>query len=800
VYSCDDCSNSYYVPGQNSPLVINGGCPDCGGHLRPERDQPGGTESDGTYRDDFKQDGNGHNPLQEGILGDYKPSLKRDESFASVRSGYNTASPVQVRNDMSLSPSNQSPQMPWDHGTPAPDWGIHTAGPALALLPEAAEAIGGGAAAAGAGEAAGAGGGGLTGSIGGLMNGAMSMGASPNATALVRGLQGANAMHGLMNNGEQQSGSAGPIPAGQSQVQDYLSSTHTALDLPGGGTAGDFPKDTSDPEKIDSKEHNDSPEHLDDITGEQASSDEGGKDFDPHGPGVERFMMLLPLIQHYAEGDEDGSDDPLIQALHDILDAELPGYRDGDGHSPGSEHDVSLDHDDKQEIHDDGDHLEKESDPKESAMAPRMIGPVSPEEDALQSANWPKEAVETCPNCGNVAQMALGGCPHCGAQLHEYRPPHVGANHQGPHNPDQVAAVQQYLIDTGRVAEVPNVVKQPWEYAEEMAQVSNAVDAPPSEDMAASPPMPAQEETPPDAGMPVPGMSIPPGQSSVRTTADNATPVCPKCGSHTTGSDEEGNGSCHTCQHTWKAGDKLVEAKVAEHHHDHSPDNVQGAPAADQHAQPVLDSGVTEHWVTNDGHPLEEQQQYELHTPGIAIPDIVKIVQKKPDSIVLEFTGAHNMGFTKEVSRDEFNVEGYNFTPLRGLDQEQAQAPDQDEFQPAQEEFGNAGAGTDSSPHQVMTSWNLIEDKPKPRTVSQMVASRIASDPESEANPEPTGEEHPERAWLLGKTAGARYSPSEQRDLIDEDGVARNSDKLDLSNTHYERQMAVAGLDDIFGW
>jgi hypothetical protein len=36
------------------------------------------------------------------------------------------------------------------------------------------------------------------------------------------------------------------------------------------------------------------------------------------------------------------------------------------------------------------------------------------------------------------------------------------------------------------------------------------------------------------------------------------------------------------------------------------------------------------------------------------------------------------------------------------------------------------------------------------------------------------------------KTAGAKFSPREQREFIDEDGVARNADRLNLDGTHYE--------------
>jgi hypothetical protein len=51
------------------------------------------------------------------------------------------------------------------------------------------------------------------------------------------------------------------------------------------------------------------------------------------------------------------------------------------------------------------------------------------------------------------------------------------------------------------------------------------------------------------------------------------------------------------------------------------------------------------------------------------------------------------------------------------------------------------------------------------------------------------------------RTAGAHYTPSQQRELIDEEGVARNADKLDLSHTHYEARRNTTTADDFaFGW
>ncbi|MDB5280911.1 MAG: hypothetical protein JWR61_5866, partial [Ferruginibacter sp.] len=46
------------------------------------------------------------------------------------------------------------------------------------------------------------------------------------------------------------------------------------------------------------------------------------------------------------------------------------------------------------------------------------------------------------------------------------------------------------------------------------------------------------------------------------------------------------------------------------------------------------------------------------------------------------------------------------------------------------------------------------------------------------------------------RTAGKKFTPMEQREFIDEPGVARNSDKLDLAGTHYESRASM--IDDDF--
>jgi hypothetical protein len=48
------------------------------------------------------------------------------------------------------------------------------------------------------------------------------------------------------------------------------------------------------------------------------------------------------------------------------------------------------------------------------------------------------------------------------------------------------------------------------------------------------------------------------------------------------------------------------------------------------------------------------------------------------------------------------------------------------------------------------------------------------------------------------RTAGAKFTPMEEREFVEEQGVARNADKLVLDGTHYESKKNVP--DAHFMW
>src|SRR5208282_902026 len=91
----------------------------------------------------------------------------------------------------------------------------------------------------------------------------------------------------------------------------------------------------------------------------------------------------------------------------------------------------------------------------------------------------------------------------------------MGANHQGPITPEQISAVQQWLLDHGREQEVPNVPLDPGnpEYVQILAEIQNNPTVVPSisPQEQTPPPPPAPPEGQPGA-MPVPGMGETGGQ------------------------------------------------------------------------------------------------------------------------------------------------------------------------------------------------------------------------------------------------------------------------------------------------
>lgn len=348
-----------------------------------------------------------------------------------------------------------------------------------------------------------------------LLEGAGSLAARALPFALPSLMKGA-----LGGGGGQQAGGMAPQQPDPAPSMEALGS----VDIPWLLTADmDTPQSVKsvgeqedDPQQQDQKEFNDgdkSPSNLknpnNDDSGalgeDQVRQDAG---FAPDSPGVERAMMILPLLLHYFQSEDSGQDDPLIRALHDALEQESPGYLDNE-HPDGHKHVEIL--------------LQQNGHGGHTAGVNAFPGglPATPMPGA--GVQPPGTGGGTCPTCGGVL-AGDGTCPQCGAKQHpqggelptgmgtgmsggaSYPPGMMAhgrtANTVGPQTPEQKAAVIQLLQQQGRGNEEPNVELHPEQYWRELAQIQKNPNVAPLVDPSQAP-QPPQPMMDPQGAMPV---------------------------------------------------------------------------------------------------------------------------------------------------------------------------------------------------------------------------------------------------------------------------------------------------------
>jgi len=244
--------------------------------------------------------------------------------------------------------------------------------------------------------------------------------------------------------------------------------------------------------------------------------------------------------------------------------------------------------------------------------------------------------------------------------------------------------------------------------------------------------------------------------------SDSITPPCPNCGSHTTGMiTDDGAAQCSACNHRWDTdmdvqGDKTPVATKAAADETMTPNPV-GVPAADQTGQPDPSQNQNPNiWTDQSGQPLQVGQEYEMYSSRYDVPDTIRVTSLKPDSLEYTLTGTYGLEHRTAVSRQEAEMDGLTFLPT-----DQAE-PEDEQPQPAENPMA---APADTHEYKLQ-------------------ASRLTSSLDNSWN---------------SRLAGAKYTPMEQRELIDEVGMARNSEKLNLAGTHYVEEPEP---DDffIFGW
>lgn len=587
-----------------------------------------------------------------------------------------------------------------------------------------------------------------------------------------------------------------------SQVSHITADAETVTSLPG------LHENDGDTSQFKDGEATTNPDHPND--------DEGGGSMSPAGALLDH---LMPKVLEWYDSEESGENDPLMKALDEAIERELPNYKDGD----------SDDHSDLERFFDDlaNEHHKKAADavgqffpgmgiqpgaqplmPGNAAVPPRAVGaPVGPQ---------PTEGI--CPSCGALLNPD-GSCAQCGfgtnnqsqpAQINQAVTPgtSVGgpslptvvqsrvADTQGPYTPEQYKAVAEYLLQSGREAEIPHMYDAPWEYADVLAEIQNKLNEPP-------PAVAAPAEAPAPPMDPAMGMdpSMPPDPSQMqasiqsavaRFAADNITPKCPKCESHTTGmmggGDEGISCRCHNCGNVWQDKDIAPKtAEVAQHPHDHP--ILEHSDLSDETDSPHPEENDMT-WKTPDGEALTEGQEYEMHSDEYSIPDVIRVEQVKPNELVYTITGEYSeLEDQTTISPEEVDQRGIKFLPVEG------EAATEESFDSTEPTPAARVPITTSVAPEVVAPQPTKVEPPKEAAWLLEGTNVTASVPAPWETPLPdlTGgpqETAPEgdRDWLvadLPRTAGARFSPGEQRTFIDEEGEARNLDRLDLEDTHY---------------
>lgn len=705
---------------------------------------------------------------------------------------------------------------------------IGTGGAAIPEEVAADSALAGGAAAGGSG---------LLGGLGGLagkVKGAISGGMSNLPGTVMKGMgfkAGENALQDMTGMGGGGGGGGGSDPnnygvgmelAPTQQSTQMLSGLQRLHEIVGADyeSPNSIPKreDTDDPENVDPHEVNDG-DHQDwqkqpDVNGIGGTTEGTQTGHDPEtSHALGHFTVMLPLLKHFHDkGDGSGMQDPMVQLLDQLLEAEVPGYKDHgeDGGAPnifkmlfddaGSK-DEAGDHDGDSDI--DGNDTDSESG-GDSADKTTDKGSELPGTDSSE----PSSGGSVCKHCGEAGELGLGICPHCGRDQgegregqtpHHDKPGQPVARVAGISDVQQLQAVWEKLKGEGRENELPKLVENPDSYTPELIEIQGQQQIPTDQESTPPPPPPGppggQENTPPGAGMPMPA---PP--TGIQPMGGLGQVQCPKCNSHTTEilNSEDGYSACKTCGHKWDA--QLEPHDGQSDHMNHSAagfgqtegesmdSGAQANPTtlsdADQHQQhdhtKQQDSSLS--WIDAQGQPLQVGTEYLIKSPKYSVPMRGTITAVKPHAIEYTQTGELGLDRAIEVSKQEADMDGIEFVPSDPGDQELGNpGMEQNNDYAGEADPGYQTDLADSSDYRNLAS--IQDDDPR-------VAAYHA--------------EHQGISWLMSdddtpgqKTAGAQYSPREQDALIREQGTARNLDRLALKGTHYSPEW---GVEEDEGW
>jgi len=331
--------------------------------------------------------------------------------------------------------------------------------------------------------------------------------------------------------------------------------------------------------------------------------------------------------------------------------------------------------------------------------------------------------------------------------------------------------------------------------------------------------------TPADLNPAGPGAMPPPIMSHVRNdmlksilkhAADSAASTCPKCDGHTTGVVNQSSGGCEcrSCGHKWddknlipSDGTSTDTSTTASFYQalnlDEGPMEVMPG-SVDSFSEPeeLEEDDSTHTWADDSGEPLQEGKEYEIYAHNYEIPDVGRVVEVKPDSVVYEIESNGGLRTTIEIDRKEADLNGYRFVSTdfgsednpagieENLDTKNVTAPGQDsDLSTPHIQIGSstkkATVGFWACPETPACQFNIEGGDFEPGECPYHHVPTVEAG-ENYMQQIYTVKEYQEGRNVSSlKTAGQHYTPMQQRELIDEYGEARNADKLNLEGTHY---------------
>jgi phosphohistidine swiveling domain-containing protein len=559
-------------------------------------------------------------------------------------------------------------------------------------------------------------------------------------------------------------------------------------------------EDASESGTAGKKEQGDGPEQLKDVgggplnnPGDQAEQKQGDPEL--QDKAVKAFHMNLPLVIEFANSDEAGADNPILQALDALLEEAFPGYKDGQGQGedehPVDEINVEIPSNDGEpkedksvdesgEEPDDGDERDKkekvtasvwdfiEDNTHEAALWGGPSSDPTYDPTQLNPQGAPNnEAIPTCPTCG---QSHIPGTP-C------------------PTNPSAAPVTAPAVQGAPTTPIQPNKVVTKWQVVAEYQQIADWPQGQPAN---------APLESPVD--------DVSPGDV-IAAYPDGTVVLDDGITTH-----NMQKAQAFAQQHGWSKQQEPTGAAIRQGLDEPTQWGGESDPrlqtlgatdpefaffmAADE-GEPIHEHQVEHHhevddssnvWVDESGEPLHEGGQYELKTGDYAIPDKITVTHLYPEKLVYT-NDSGGINYRNEITADDVQTMGYTFGPSdpRGADSsagfEEREAP--------------VRPGQDAGPQ--------VDDLSTPQTVVSGELHRGAVHREAAIDPEAyvgsfSGDNVDDRSWimqgsardevlvdpaLMAKLAGKDYSAREQREFIDESGEARNLDLLDLSGTHY---------------